>query len=163
MAGCLDPVWLSLAVSPPWGSGGLWAMGQAAIIRFLGESQAELYYCFYTKPRPRLFSPPSSSLPTLLDWIDPGKGKKSGFAVLTSFQLESAVWKPCILTLTQVPAADCDGALLVAWLGLQMCKGHIDMATGALSVWGKVYSRQWEGGVCWGCRESDPCIGIHVL
>lgn len=81
--------------------------------------------------------------------------------MLTSFQLESAVWKPCILT--QVPAADCDGALLVAWLGLQICKGHIDMATGALSLWGKVYSRRWEGGVCWGCRESDPCIGIRVL
>lgn len=60
-------------------------MGQAAIIRFLGESQAELYYCFYTKPRTRLFSPPSSSLPSLLDWIDPGKGKKKWFCCADIF------------------------------------------------------------------------------
>lgn len=62
--------------------------------------------------------------------------------MLTSFQLESAVWELCVPTLTQVPAADYDGALLVAWLGLQMCKGHIGLASGALSVWGKVCSRQ---------------------
>lgn len=166
MAGCLDLVdlvWLSLAVSPPQRAGELWAIGQTAIIWFLEESQAELYCCFYTKPRRRLFSPLFCFLVSVLDWIDPGEGKKIGFAVLTSFQRESAVWEPCVPILTQVPPADGDGALLVAWLGLQMCQGQIAMATGALSVWGKVCSRWWEGGVCWCCRESQPCIGIHLL
>lgn len=131
MARCLDPVCSAWQSRQPGNQVGCRPRAKQQLPGFWEESQAELYCCFYIKPRTRLFSSLSFSLASVLDWLDPGLGgKEKGFALLTPFQLESAVWELGAMCSHSDPGPICDGALLVACLGLQMCQGHTAMATG---------------------------------